>query len=346
MGCGGIGGVIATRLAAAGIDVTAVSRNESVRRAVDESGFRAFGVDGEHRGTGRIVAEAPEGPFDFVFLTTQPTDVEDAAAQSLRALGENGSFVCFQNGLCEIRVADLCGDSDRVVGAIVSWGASMHQPGLFERTSLGRFVIGGYGDVSGPVIEDLEALLQHIAPVGRTDNLYGARWSKLALNCVVSALGTLNGSTLGGVMKSRRARSMALGIVSEAVAVAGAAEIQLEKISGTLNLEWLALDARERKSIGSVSLLAKHSMLLAVGMKYRRLYSSMLRAIEAGKPPSVDFLNGEVVHHGQVQGVSTPINAAICRAIHALARGEVEAGPALIRAVDVEARSESPGGCT
>ena len=107
VGCGGIGGIIATRLSEAGTEVVAVSRNEAVRRAVTEHGFRSSGVDGVHCGQGRILETVPDEPFDFVFLTTQPTDVEQAASQVVETLAHGGYVVCFQNGLCERRVACL-----------------------------------------------------------------------------------------------------------------------------------------------------------------------------------------------------------------------------------------------
>ena len=38
-----------------------------------------------------------------------------------------------------------------------------------------------------------------------------------------------------------------------------------------IDLEWFALDADERLASGSPGLLAKHTALLAVGARYRRL---------------------------------------------------------------------------
>ena len=46
-----------------------------------------------------------------------------------------------QNGLCEERVAAIVGER-RVIGAIVAWGASMPEPGRYERTAAGGFQIG------------------------------------------------------------------------------------------------------------------------------------------------------------------------------------------------------------
>jgi 2-dehydropantoate 2-reductase len=72
-------------------------------------------------------------------------------------------------------------------------------------------------------------------------------------------------------------------------------------------------------------------MLLAVGFRYRRLKSSMLGALERGRPPAVEFLNGEVVERGQQHGISTPVNASVRELVWAIARKEAAPGIPLIR---------------
>lgn len=332
MGCGGIGGTVAAHLAELGVDVTAVSRNVAVAEAVAAGGFRLVGESGERTVPGEVVPEVPAGPFDYVLLATQPTDVEEAARQALPALAPDGHLVCFQNGLCEERVARVVGDPRRVIGGIVAWGGSMLEPGVFDKTSAGGFVLGGIADVDHGALVRLAAMLECVGPVEISDNLPGARWSKLAINCAISSLGTLNGTTLGKAMRSRMVRRLALEIMTEVVAVARRAEVALQKVSGTLDLDWIALtEAESEQEIGSISLTAKHTLLLAVGMRYRRLRSSMLRAIERGRPPAVDFLNGEIVDRGARYAVPVPVNAEIVRQVWRMARGEAQPGPALIR---------------
>jgi 2-dehydropantoate 2-reductase len=59
----------------------------------------------------------------------------------------------------------------------------------------------------------------------------------------------------------------------------------------------------------------------------------MLSAIERGRPPSVDFLNGEIVSRGEKHGIPTPVNAAALEAVHAISRGEVPPAHETIRAL-------------
>lgn len=332
MGAGGIGGIVASTLMEIGSAVTAVSTNALIRAAVDKGGFRVVD-DGEERTVRGWVSPAPEGKYDLCILATQPPNVEDAARTALPHLVEDAEIVVLQNGLCEDRIATIVGP-ERVIGGIVAWGASMPEPGRYERTAAGGFAIGrlpshNTGEIDSNV-RRVGELLEAIGPVTLTKNLMGARWSKLALNCAVSALGTIAGERLGVLVRQRRYRRLALEIMTEAVAVAKAEGIQLEKVAGTLDLDWVALSDADRVATASVSLTAKHALLLAVGLRYRRMRSSMLAAIERGRTPAIDFLNGEVVSRGAKHGIDTPWNRKIVDTVWAIARGQQKSSRELL----------------
>jgi 2-dehydropantoate 2-reductase len=320
MGAGGIGGIVAATLAEIGADVTAVSTNPAIRDAVGRAGFRVLD-DGEERVVQGRVAAGPDGTYDLCVLATQPPNAEDAARTALGHLAPDGQVVVLQNGLCEDRIAAIVGP-ERVVGAIVAWGASMPEPGRYERTAHGGFAVGRLSGVVDGDVRRIAELFEAIGPVTVTENLRGARWSKLALNCAVSALGTIAGERLGPLVRVRRYRRLALEIMTEAVAVAKAEGVALEKVAGTLDLDWVALSDADRAASASVSLTAKHMLLLAVGLRYRRMRSSMLAAIERKRTPAIDFLNGEIVARGAKHGIATPINQRIVDAVWAIARGE------------------------
>ena len=331
MGAGGIGGIVAATLMEVGAAVTAVSTNNHIRAAVDQKGFRVVD-EGEERVVRGWVSPAPEGKYDLCILATQPPNVEEAARTALPHLVEDAEVVVLQNGLCEERIAAIVGDH-RVIGAIVAWGASMPEPGKYERTAAGGFQIGRLSGEIDDALKHVAELLEAIGPVTLTQNLRGARWSKLALNCAVSALGTIAGERLGPLVRVRRYRRLALEAMTECVAVAKAEGVKLEKVAGTLDLDWIALSEEDRAARGSAALTAKHMLLLAVGLRYRRMRSSMLAAIERGRTPAIDFLNGEVVARGGKHGVATPVNARIVKTVWAIAKGELTSSRETLDAV-------------
>ncbi|MDQ3263827.1 MAG: 2-dehydropantoate 2-reductase [Myxococcota bacterium] len=321
VGGGGIGGVIASNLVEQGHRVSLAVRRKEIAQRISEHGLVLRDEHGQRtiRGELEVLLDPPEGgEFDFVLLTTQPNQVEEAARATAGLLGAHGVMVCFQNGLCEERVAQVVGE-DRVLGAVVSWGASTHGPGSYERTSAGGFMLGRLSGAEDERIGRLALLLESVGPVDTTSNLRGARWSKLAMNAAISSLGTIGGERVGRLLVHRFIRRLALEVMTEAVEVAAAEGVTLEKVSGTVDLHWISLNSAERQSPGSPSLVAKHSLLLAVGARYRKLRSSMLAAIERGREPPIDFLNGEVVEHGKRRGVPTPVNAAVVDLVRAIA---------------------------
>jgi 2-dehydropantoate 2-reductase len=331
VGAGGIGGVLGTLLATTPARLSVLTSNERIGAALRERGFRLRGDAAARVGSAHeVLSEAPRsGDFDWVLLAVQPPQVSDAARNVLEALAPRGQLVCFQNGLCEERLAALVG-VERVVGAVVAWGASMIEPGVYERTSAGGFSLGVLRGGDDSRLRELAGLLEAVGPVSITDNLAGVRWSKLAINCAVSTLGTLGGERLGSLLRLRFVRRLALEILTEVVEVAGREGVRLEKVAGTVDLEWLSLASEERHK-PSMSLATKHALLLAVGARYRRMRSSMLAALERGRAPAVDFLNGEVVERAARHGIAVPVNARARELVWAVARGEKASSRQLLR---------------
>ena len=342
VGAGGIGGVIGSLLSATNAKLTVLTSNLAIGDALRERGFRLRGDDAGRGGKpGAVLSEAPaSGDFDWALLAVQPPQLEAAAKSALAALAPRGQLVCFQNGLCEERVSSFAG-SERVVGAVVAWGASMVQPGVYERTSAGGFSLGVLPGGDPSRLEELARLLEVVGPVTITQNLTGVRWSKLAINCAVSTLGTLGGERLGSLLRARFVRRLALEVLTEVVDVAAAEGVELEKVAGTVDLSWLALREAERQR-ASMSLATKHTLMLAVGARYRRMRSSMLAALERGREPAVDFLNGEVVERARRHGLAVPVNTRARDLVWAVARGERISSRALLRELWDSTRAAEP----
>jgi 2-dehydropantoate 2-reductase len=221
---------------------------------------------------------------------------------------------------------------DRVIGAVIAFGASSGRDGQCERTRGGGIVIGRISGGVDPALNELASSLGCLGRVRITDNLMGIRWSKLIVNCAVSTLGTIGGDRLGVLLKKAYARQLALEIIGEGIHVARASGVRLERLPGTVPLEWLAAAVGQPPSVRAVALRwAQHTAALGLGARYRKLRSSMLRAIERGSPPAVDYLNGEVVERGSQLGVPTPVNAQARDLVWAISRGQSPASHETLR---------------
>jgi 2-dehydropantoate 2-reductase len=317
VGCGGIGGILAAKLIRAGVDVTCVTGNAEIAAAIADRGLRVTELDG-YAWTARparaplIAPEAGGDRFDMCLLATKATTMIDALRAVAPSLADDAPVVCLQNGLPEAACAAVVG-AERVVGCVVGWGATMESPGAYVRTSRGGLQVGG-GTAAN--VDRVVGLLELAEDTQAIDNFEGVRWSKLAINCATSTLGAIGGERLGALLRRRSTRRLVLELWTEVVHVARAAGVRMALVGGTMDIEKMALTPSERRTAwGSRALLWKHSLLMAVGMKYRRMRSSMLVAIERGRVPEIDFLNGEVARLGAALGVATPVNARLCAAV-------------------------------
>jgi 2-dehydropantoate 2-reductase len=328
VGCGAIGGTLAAHLTRAGVDVTPVCGNHEVAEALASEGFRVVEHDGARWSVPAArpplvsLAQRPPGPpFDLCLLATKATTLRDALVDALPHLARETPVVCLQNGLPEEIAAGVVGPA-RVLGGVVAFGATMATPGEYLRTSRGGLQIGRPAGSTAAAAR-VATLLEKAGPVSMVEDLAAVRWSKLAINCATSTLGAIGGERLGALLRRRHIRRLVLELWTEVVQVAHAAGVRMAQVGGTLDIERMSLTETERQSaLGSPALAFKHSILLAVGMKFRRLRSSMLVALERGRTPEIDFLNGEIVRRGQGLGVPTPVNARLCDAVAALAAGD------------------------
>jgi 2-dehydropantoate 2-reductase len=339
IGCGGIGGVFCCHLRKSEIPFSIVTTNEGVRKAWLTEGPTLNGKPlGLTLPPERVLESAADcdAPFDYVFVAVQAPVIDEIATEIRDCLTDSGRVVVLSNGLCEERLARAVG-KERVVGAVVAWGARMPSAGSYVRTSPGGFLVGKLTPQEEPQLAELSRLLEHVGPVRLTDNLRGARFSKLTINCAITALGTIGGKTLGAVLLHPVARNLALLLMHEAVQVAHAEGVALEQVAKIDLARWAT-------HAGSDSLWIRaslHLLLLVVGMRYRRLRSSMLAAMERGRAPAIDYINGEIVSRGAELGVATPVNQAAMEMVWEIYHKRQTAGVPALHQVLERARQSS-----
>jgi 2-dehydropantoate 2-reductase len=340
VGCGGIGGVVAAVLTRAGVEIELATGNPAISAAIRAHGLRVRELDGSEWSVAPLRPPEVEisdrgGPIDLCLLATKTTTLDEALAAVRPRLHPQGQVVLLQNGLPEQRAEAILG-SERVIGCVVGWGATFIEPGLSARTSQGGLQLGRRQAASGSddKLASAVALLGRGFATQQVGNLAGVRWSKLAINCATSTLGAAGGDRLGALLRQRFVRRLTLEIWAELAAVARAEGIRLARVMGTLDIAKLAItDGERQRRLGSPGLLLKHSLLLGLGLKYRHMRSSMAVAIERGRQPEIDYLNGEIVRRGEALGIKTPVNRALCQLIHDIVAGRALPSPSTLYAV-------------
>lgn len=333
LGCGGIGGIVAAHLGRAGLDVTVVTGNPETTQVLARRGIRIRELDGKEWSDRPFAAvsrasELPAGEvFDLCLAATKQTTLGQALSEAAPFLTEHTPTLCLQNGLPEEQAAAILG-AERIVGCVVGFGATLIEPGFSQKTSPGGFQIARYrARPDDAALDQVCKQLRIAFPTTIVKDLPGVRWSKLAINCATSTLGALGGDTLGRLLGHRFVRRLVLEVWRELCAVADCEGVRMAKVAGTIDIAKLALSEKDKqRKLGSWSLLMKHALLWGIGLKFRRMRSSMAVAIERGRQPEVDYLNGEVVRRGERHGIPTPLNRELQRKVHELSKKQTKAG--------------------
>lgn len=332
VGLGAIGGPIAARLLrtpAPGETLALAAGSEKNAAALRHSGLHVEGSAGPFD-----VAAPPlvgpslpalDRPYDLILLCTRTDALEPAVEAVAPLLASDAALVCVQNGLPEARAAAIVGP-ERTLGTVIGWSSSADGAGRFRITSEGRFTLGAFSAAAEGKLDAARRVLERAAPVKVTRNLPGARWSKLAINCAMSTIGTVAGLSLGEMAAQGSARLLAMRIVGEVVELARAHGVRLERVSG-LDPSWIG----EVPGGGALALALRpmrHALIWAAAQPHRRQRSGMLAHLEAERPAGqIDDLNGAVARAARAVGRRAPVNERLTALVHAIERGEERIGP-------------------
>ena len=319
IGAGAVGGISAALLRRSGFDVELVCKYDDYARMVSEMGMEVSGVCGRFRmkiPAYSSVLQVKEKK-DIILLATKATDMMEVVRSIDPILTDTGVLISMQNGICEDDIAAVAG-SDRVIGCVTGWGATMETRGKPEMTSSGDFILGYPDKKADELLSTISDALSTVVPVIVTDNIKGHKYSKLIINSCITSLGAICGLYLGNMLMIKKVRNIFVEIIREALKVSEKMNINIEVFAGKLDFEKFV------RGKGIFSDLRRHILLLIIGYKYRKLKSSSLQSLQHGKPTEIDFLNGYIVKNAINYGLSVPVNAFIVSMIHQIEKKERE----------------------
>jgi 2-dehydropantoate 2-reductase len=326
IGAGAIGGVVGGLLAKAGHDVTLVDPWPEHVEQIKHGGLRLSGSCGEHLVpvTALHIHELAlvREPFELAFVAVKSYDTEWAAQLAVDHLHRpDGVVVDFQNGINDHRVAAVAG-RERTLGCVILIGAGMYEPAHAIRTDRGSagFKIGEHDGRDSPRARRVAEIMSAVAPAQVTTNLWGERWSKLALNCMLNPLAGLSGLGTAEVRSEPVTRRLAAHLGTEVVRVGTALGHRIEPILGIA-----ARRFAEAADTATIEVLGKEIAADAGSRTGGR--PSMLQDVMKGRRTEIDYLNGFVAAEGRRVGIPTPFNDAVVEAFHAHAVGALTPGP-------------------
>ena len=328
-GAGSLGTVLGAYITKNGGKIDLINRNKAHVDALNEKGAH---ITGTVELTVPVTALTPDemsGEYDVILLMTKQLHNKEVVWQLKDHLAEDGVIVTLQNGLPEPGIADIVG-TDRTVGCVVEWGATLSAPGECTLTSEPEslsFHMGRMDGISDERFSEVKALLELMCPVHEEENLIGARWSKLLINATFSGLGTVVGGVFGYVSENKEAARVAVRCMKECIDVGHAAGATFAPVQGKNITALFYYKNSFKRAIATA--------LIPIAMKkHRNIEPSMLQDLKKGKPCEVDAINGIVCEFGSKCGVPTPINDRIVDIIKKCEKGELKAETANIKLFD------------
>ncbi|RYF01243.1 MAG: ketopantoate reductase family protein [Comamonadaceae bacterium] len=282
LGAGAVGCYFGALLARAGHAVTLIGRQAHVH-AVQAHGLRlqTAALDVHVPLAASTAPQAVQGA-DVVLFCVKSTDTEDAARQMRPYLAPHALVLTLQNGVDnDERVREALGAAQPVAAAVVYVATEMAGPGHVRHHGRGELVIAPSA-LSATVAQQFKAAG---ITTDVSDNVRGALWAKLVLNCAYNALSALSQQPYGQLVQAPGVTDVIGDIVAECLAVAQADGVRIP---------------------GDVQAAVRGIAATMPGQ-----LSSTAQDLARGKPSEIDHLNGYVAQRGAALGVPTPLNRAM-----------------------------------
>ena len=317
-GAGSLGTILGAFITKAGVNIELINRNKAHVEALQANGAQVVGT---LEFTQPVVAYTPaemSGTYDIIFLMTKQQHNPEVVAMLRPFLAEDGVLVTFQNGLPELQIAEVLGES-RVLGCTVAWGATLQSPGVCELTSAPdalSFSLGAIMEQKNKHFDRVKELLELMGTVDVEENFLGTRWSKLLINAAFSGMSAVLGCTFGEAAGPKDSRRIVQALIKECIDVCKSGGIRIEPVQGKDIVKLLDYSNSLKRAFSF--------FIIPIAIrKHAKLKASMLQDLEKGKLTEVDAINGAVSATGRKVGCPTPMNDRVVEIIHRIEKGEL-----------------------
>lgn len=324
-GAGGIGGAIAGEIALAGGEVSVVDGWSDHVEAIRFDGLRLVGPAPEDERTARLPAwhtgESQQvAPIDLLVLAAKAFDNRWLAPLLAPRLADGATVISAQNGVNEPLLAELLGP-ERMIGAVVLFPAEITGPGQVRLDWRPTLQIGELDGTLSDRLDQVAAGLGSGIDVVISENIWGAIWSKLVMNCMSNPVNAVLGGRARDCREQPGPRRISLACGSEAVAVGQAQGHRIEPVSG-IDAERILIG--RAGGPGAAQLAADWE---ATAAELGEVKGSMPSDIERGHRTEIDSFSGFISQVGRRLGIATPVNDAVCQMVKEIEAGTRSPGP-------------------
>ncbi|MEM9083151.1 MAG: 2-dehydropantoate 2-reductase, partial [Planctomycetota bacterium] len=305
VGAGAIGGVIASRLIAAGQVASVATRDRSAAEKLRQTGLRVTGIGGETHALVKGIAPLEDylgtGDFDLVILATKAAEAIAISSKITTTLRGEGTLLPLQNGGVAFEISEQTG-GHATLGGLSNIGATMHTPGVYEQRNGGHLLLGELVGGSSLRADRVGAYLADAIDVRVTTNFSGCVWSKLLVNCSVTTLGAVSGVTMRQYVQDPDCRRFLLAVYRETLGIALACGAHPERLLIDPNPVALTDEIDDGTAI--------QAWMNSVLDGYGDIKPSMLQDLERGRVTEIAHINGYVTRVAVSLGMPAPLNAS------------------------------------
>jgi 2-dehydropantoate 2-reductase len=217
---------------------------------------------------------------ELVLFCVKSSDTEQAGTELARSVDARTLVLSLQNGVdnaARLQALLPC----TVAPAVVYVAAEMAGPGHVLHHGRGDLVLG-----PAPAGGQCADLFRAAAiPVQISENVAGALWAKLAINCAYNALSAIARLPYGRLVQGEGVQQLMDDVVQECLAVARAEGVH---VPGDIAYE-----------------------VRAIGTSMPGQHSSTAQDLARGKRSEIDHLNGYVARRGRALGIAVPLNRTL-----------------------------------
>jgi len=308
LGAGAIGSSVSADLITAGYDVSVIDQWPAQVETLRTQGLRVEVPDGDieippfHAYHLCDLASANLA-FDIVFLAVKSNDHRWLAEFIRPYLKRDGVLVGVMNGMNDDSIASIVG-RNRTVGCCIELSAEIFTPGRVQRNTSHTGTWFAVGELDGyytPRVKEVQSILAHVARCDVTNNIYGAKWTKLIANTMTMGPHGLLGLRNAEAVALPGIAEIAIRIGQESLAVGAALGFRTEAIFGLRADEFAG--SNEENLVTARQTLMKH-----VGGRSR---TAPIHDHIKGRRSEMEFISGLVSRKGQELGIPTPGNDAV-----------------------------------
>lgn len=280
MGAGAVGCFYGAMLARAGHHVTLIGRRTHVAAVCERGLILEMGG-----ATHTVAADATTDPkgiadADVILFCVKSDDTAAAGRDMLPYLRPDTVILGLQNGVDNApRLQAVL--HQPVIAAAVYVASDMPAPGHVRHSGRGELVIA-----AGPRSEAIAEMFQQAGvPTTTSDNVLGALWAKLIINCCYNALSAIAQMPYGRLIEVEGIRDLMKDVVAECLVVAAGLRVSIPG-----------------DSLGTV---------LGLAASMPNQFSSTAQDLARGKRTEIDHLNGYIIRTARELGIPVPVNRSL-----------------------------------